>query len=81
MMKSAYFRERYNPSDFGSACWARFRGVFAQSQVGSAPVIVREIRREQTVEVSLAEDNNVIQTFAADRTDQTLNVRRLPGRA
>ena len=38
-------------------------------------------RSEQPVQVSLAEHDDMVQTFAADRTDQPFNVRRLPGGA
>jgi hypothetical protein len=38
-----------------------------------------KIARQDAAQVTLVEDDNVIQTFAADRTDETLDVRVLPG--
>jgi hypothetical protein len=56
------------------------RGVLVQGQVRSAPVIVGEIGFEQTVQVSLVEHDDVIQTLAPHRTDQPFDVRGLPRR-
>jgi hypothetical protein len=77
MMMSDHFGKVDDPSAVRSACRARLRGVFAQIQMGSAPVITREICREQTVEVSRAGHDSVNQTFAPDRTNQPFDVRRL----
>ena len=41
-------------------------------------MIIGEIAREQPVQVSLAEHDDVVQTFAADRTNQPFDIRRLP---
>jgi hypothetical protein len=53
-------------------------GILVEREVSASPVIVREIRREQTSQVPLAEDEHVIQTLAPDRTDQALRKRVLP---
>src|SRR5271166_2412319 len=45
------------------------------------PVIVFEIRRHDAVQMTLVKNDEVIQAFPAQRTDESLDVRRLPGAA
>jgi hypothetical protein len=45
----------------------------------SGVMMILKIARQDAAQVTLVEDDNVIQTFAADRTDETLDVRVLPG--
>ena len=78
MVKSTNFREGYDPSRVRSAHRARFGSILAQRQVRSAPMIIGEIAREQPVQVSLAEHDDMVQTFAADRTNQPFDIRGLP---
>ena len=66
MMKSAHFRKHHDLSLLRSPNRARFRGIFVQAQMGPTPMIIGEIGFEQTVQVSLVEHHDVIQTFAAD---------------
>jgi hypothetical protein len=40
-----------------------------------------KIARQNATQMALVEDDDVIQAFSADRTDETLNVRVLPGRS
>src|SRR5215472_2647698 len=44
-------------------------------------MMILKIARQHAAQVTLAQDNDVIQAFTADRTDQALGVRVLPGRA
>jgi hypothetical protein len=44
-------------------------------------MIIGEISSEQTIQVSLVEHDDVIRTFAVERTNQPFDVRRLPRRA
>ena len=44
----------------------------------SGPVIILKIARQYAAQVTLVEDDNVIQAFTADRTDETLGVGILP---
>jgi hypothetical protein len=44
-------------------------------------VVVLEVRGQDPQQVSLIQDNEVIQALAPDRTDEAFNVRRLPRRA
>jgi hypothetical protein len=46
--------------------------------VSARPVIVREVARQGTAQVPFAEDEDVIQTLASDRSDEPLGERILP---
>jgi len=78
MVQTAHFWERNDLSLFGPLDWSRLGWVIFQSQVRSTFVIVCEVGSEYALEVSLVEDDDVIQTFAANRPDQPFHVRRLP---
>jgi hypothetical protein len=47
----------------------------------SRVMMIVKIARQHAARVTLAEDDNVIQKFAADRSDETLGVGILPGRS
>jgi hypothetical protein len=42
-------------------------------------MMVLKIARQYAAQMTLVEDDNVIQAFTADRTDQTLDIGVLPG--
>ena len=44
-------------------------------------VVVVDVRGQDTAKIALVEDDDVIETFAADQTDDPLDVGVLPGRA
>jgi hypothetical protein len=44
-----------------------------------ASVVILEVRRQHTAQVTLIEDDDVIETFAADRADDALDISILPG--
>ena len=81
MVQAAHLWERDDLPLLRSLHWARCRGILVQPQMGPTPMIIGKIGFEQTVQVSLVEHDDVIQTFAADRTNQPFDVRRLPRRA
>ena len=47
--------------------------------MGSGPVVILKIARHDVPQVTLIEDDDVIQTFAADRTDESFDKWILPG--
>jgi hypothetical protein len=53
--------------------------VFVEREVRARLVVVREVRGQGAAQVPFAEDENVIQTLASDRTDEALGKRILPG--
>src|SRR6516162_6407059 len=62
-----------------NATWPR--AVLAEREMRSGVVIVSKIARQHAAQMALVEDDDVIQTFPADRTDQTLRIRVLPRRS
>ena len=55
------------------------RRILGDRQVCPYPVVVGSISRENPAQVALAEDDDVIEAFAADRADQSLRMPVLPG--
>ena len=55
-----------------------FRSIFRQCQMGSRAVIVGEIALQPVAQMSLIENDDVIQTFPPNRADQPLHIRILP---
>src|SRR4029453_14622462 len=49
-----------------------------EREMSASPVIVLEVAGEDAAEVPVAENENVIQTLAPDRTDEALGERVLP---
>src|SRR5262249_32454462 len=47
----------------------------------SRVMVILKIARQHAAHMTLAQDNDVIQAFTADRTDQSLDIRILPGRS
>jgi hypothetical protein len=47
--------------------------------MGSGPVMISKIARQDVPQVTLVEEDDVIQTFAADRADEWFDKWILPG--
>ena len=52
--------------------------ILVQREMGAASVVVLKVCRQHTAQVTLIEDDDVIETFAAHRTDDALDVSVLP---
>ena len=57
---------------------ARFWTILVERKMCPALVMILKIRRQHTAQVTLIEDDNVIETFAADRADDALHIGVLP---
>ena len=79
MMQTADLREGNNVARGGKLHATRPWAVLVQREMRSGVVMILKIARQYAAEVTLVEDDNVIQTFTADRTDETLGVGILPG--
>jgi len=53
--------------------------VFAQGEVRSAVIVKVHVTVQQMVQVTLVENNDVVQTVASDRADRPLAKTILPG--
>src|SRR5271155_4292231 len=47
----------------------------------AGPIVIFHVRQQEVTEVALAEHNNVVKAFPADRTDQPFSISILPRRA
>ena len=81
MVESADLRQRNDLTMRWRLDSTRFRRVFVESQVRARGVIVAEVIAETTPQVSLVEDDDVVEEFASDGTDQALGEGILPRRA
>ncbi len=55
------------------------RAVLVEREMRSGVMMILKIARQYAAQVTLVEDDNVIQAFTADRTDQALDIWVLPG--
>ena len=81
VMQAANLGDRDDAAVAWRLNFTRGRCVAVERQVGSGLVIVSEVIVEDPKQVAFAEHDYVIQTLAANRSDQPLDVRALPGRA
>ncbi len=57
------------------------RGVLVQRSMGPRHIIIVGIPAQDSAQVRFAKHDHVVETFAADRADESLNVSILPGRS
>jgi hypothetical protein len=79
MMQAADFGHRDDSATVGGLDRARIGGVLPKRQVRARPLIVGEVRVEQASEVPFAQNDHVVEALAANRPDDALDVRILPG--
>src|SRR5262249_40352747 len=69
------------PTDFGNLddrprggelSWADVGRILVEREMGASPVIVGEVEDEDAAEMPFAQDQNGVQTLAADGTDEPL---------
>src|SRR3984893_16309488 len=66
MMQATNLREGDNVSRGGCVYGARFRTILVKREMGSGLVMILKIRRQNPAQLALIEDDDVIETFAAD---------------
>ena len=57
----------------------RPRAVLFEREMRSGVMMILKIARQYATQMTLVEDDNVIQAFTADRTDQSLDIGVLQG--
>jgi hypothetical protein len=55
------------------------RGILVQGQMCPKLVVIAGVGRKNPAQMSVAEDDDVIEAFPTDRADQPLRIRVLPG--
>ena len=79
MMQAAQDRDRSDATDGLNR--SAHRRVLAQGEMCAYAVIVIRIRGQDSVQMCLAEHDDVVEALAPDRADHPLDVAILPGRA
>jgi hypothetical protein len=79
MMQTAHLRERDDLACRGWLYAARLRTILVEREMRPGLVVVLNIPRQDAAQVMLVKDNDVIQTFAADRADEAFELGILPG--
>jgi hypothetical protein len=81
MVKTTNLRYCNDGSEFNCVHGPQTRRVLAQREVRSGFVIVRSEQPQMTVQGSLVEDNDMIETLAPKSSNQPFDISSLPGRA
>ena len=78
MMQTADFGHLPDPSRLGELDGPDVGGVLVEREMRAGLVVVREVPGQDAAEVSLAEDEHVIQAFAPDGADEPFREGILP---
>lgn len=81
MMQTADLREGDDSACGGRLYGPRHRTILAKREMRAALVVVLEVCRQHSAQVTLIEDDDVIKTFAADGADDALDIGVLPWRS
>jgi hypothetical protein len=78
MVEAADFWQRDYLTSVGGRDGAPVGRVFHEGKMGPRAVVVNEVGREDSVQMALAQDDYVVETLTADRSDQALDEGVLP---
>jgi hypothetical protein len=81
MVQAADLWKGDNSAGIGRLYGPRLRTVLAEREMRSASVVILKVCRQHSAQVTLVEDDDVIETFAADRADDAFDVGILPWRS
>jgi len=79
MMQTTDFGKLHDPARFERLDRPDIRRILVEREMSTSPVIVREVRGQSASQMSLADNDDVVQTRAPDRADKALGERVLPG--
>src|SRR5438105_4307840 len=79
MMQTSHLRELNNISHLGRMNSPRLWGVFGQSQMSPAAMVIRKIAFQDPSQMSFSQHDHVIQAVTSNRSDQPLHEGTLPG--
>src|SRR6266849_352841 len=72
MLESAALGQRTAAALLGWLNGARLGRILLEHEMGAQAVVVAEVAAQTTTEVSLVEDNHVVEQFASDGAEQSL---------
>ena len=78
MMKAAELRESDNLARTRRTGRTRIGAVFGERQVGPGSVVIVEVGRQDPSQLTRVQDNDMIETFPLDRSDDALDIGILP---
>jgi hypothetical protein len=78
MMQATDFADWHDFAELGWLDRPAVRCIFGEGKVGSGAVVIREIASQDVTQVALAQDDDVVETVAANRADQAFGKRILP---
>ena len=55
------------------------RGVLSECKMGTGAIVIVGVGSEDPVQMSLAQDQDMVQAFSPDRADEPFSVSVLPG--
>ena len=79
-MKSADLRKRHDLATADRLHRPSVGRILVERQVTSGAMIIVQVGCQDPPKMTFFKDDDMIETFAPDRTDDALDVRRLPGR-
>ncbi len=79
-MKSADLRKRHELATADRLDRASVGRIRVQRQVTSGAMIIVQVGCQDPPKMDFVKDDDMVETFAPDRTDDALDVWRLPGR-
>jgi hypothetical protein len=78
MMQPTHFRDFLDQANIRPLDRPRHRTIHLQRPVCAPAMIIVEVPGQEPPEMSLVQDNHVVQAFAADAPDQPFDVGGLP---
>src|SRR2546425_8047907 len=78
VMQATDFGNFHDPARLGKLDGPDVRRILVEGEMRASPVIVGEVTGQDAAQVAFAENQNVIQTLAADRADESLREGILP---
>src|SRR5262245_5345814 len=78
MMQATDFTDGDNLAQLRRFDRSPVRGIFGEREVRSGAVVIAEVASQDVTQVALAEDEDVVETVAPDRTDEAFRERILP---
>src|SRR5262245_25720884 len=76
MVQAADFWKSDDPTD--GLYWARFRRISVQREMKPRAVIIRKVRTQHTAQRLFIKEEDMVQAFTANRTDDAFHVSSLP---
>ena len=81
MVQAADLCKGDNDAGRGRLYRTRLGAILAEREVRAASVVILKVCRQHTEQVMLIGDDDVIETFAADRANDALDIGVLPRRS